>query len=124
MADFKALFERAHAAGHAAATAMTPRPMIVGSPSTPFGSDVDLTKPHELVADGVCGFAWIKFKGNTPWARWCKAHGHSGPAYPTGHQIWVKDYNQSMQRKEAYARAFAAVLQAEGIKAYAQSRMD
>lgn len=41
-----------------------------------------------------------------------------------GLQYWVSQGGQSMQRKEAFARAFASVLKANGIDAFADSRMD
>jgi hypothetical protein len=46
------------------------------------------------------------------------------PGYPTGYDIWVGGFGQSMARKEAYAGAFAKVLKDNGIDAYMQSRMD
>ena len=38
------LFDRAHHAGLRAGHESTPTPMVVGSPSTPFGSDIDWNK--------------------------------------------------------------------------------
>jgi hypothetical protein len=38
--------------------------------------------------------------------------------------MWVFDYNQSMELKEAYAHAYAKVLRDAGFNAYANSRMD
>ena len=43
------LLERAHLMGMDAGRGSTPTPMIVGSPSTPFGSDIDYSKPTEFV---------------------------------------------------------------------------
>lgn len=123
--DFAALYAKADAAGKAAATACVPTPMVVGSPTTLLGNDIDPNKPTYYVADGVCGFAWIKLKGNTPFGRWTKKKGLAKPAYPNGLSIWVSAYGQSMARKEAYARAFAKVLNENGVSdAYADSRMD
>ena len=115
---------KADAAGKAAAEACRPVPMVVGSPSTPFGNDVDPNKKRYYVPDGVCGFAWIAFGGNIPFGRWAKKNKIASKHYPKGLSIWVGDYGQSMQLKEAYARAFADVLQAAGVPAYAGSRMD
>jgi hypothetical protein len=39
--------------------------------------------------------------------------------YYGGVTVWISEYNQSMARKEAHARAFAAVLSAAGVRAYA-----
>lgn len=46
--------------------------------------------------------------------------------YYGGTSVWVGGFNQSMQKKEAYARAFAAVVNEHvaGVSAYASSRMD
>jgi hypothetical protein len=72
----------------------------------------------------VCGFAWVKFAGNTAFGRWAKKQGLATKAYPNGLMIWVSQFGQSMDKKETYAREFASVLESHGITAYAQSRMD
>jgi len=129
MADtsqFETLYVRAREAGLAAGNGSKPTPMVVGSPSTPFGSDIDHSKPTFFVEDGVCGFAWIQVKpGTSAFAKYLVKSGRARPdSYYGGVSIWVSDYNQSMQRKEAYAHAFAKVLVDAGIKAYSMSRMD
>lgn len=121
--NFQAIHDQAHAAGHAAATGMTPTPMVVGT-AIGFSNQLDRTKPTYLVEDGVCGFAWVAFAGNTAWGRWAKKAGIARAHYPKGLCVWVRDYNQSMQRKEAYATAYAQVLRDNGIDAYPGSRMD
>jgi hypothetical protein len=121
---FEALYNKANEAGKAAVEGFKPQPMIVGSPSTFLGNDIDPSKPTYFVEDGVCGFAWVQFKGNTPWGRWAKKNAKARPGYPSGLQISVHAYNQSMQKKEVYAAAFAKVLQEAGIEAYSNSRMD
>ena len=112
-ANFERVSQLAHEKGHEAATAVTPTPMVVqGYEDTP-------------VMDGICGFGWIWFKGNTRWGRWAKKNLGAGKSYPGGLQIWVGDYNQSYTRKAEYARAYAQVLREElGIDAYGQSRVD
>lgn len=122
--NFAELVAKAEAAGMEAGSKMTPRPMVVGTPTTLFGNDIDRTKPMDFVSDGVCGFAWIKFKGNTPFARWMKKNRKVRAGYPKGLEVNVSAFGQSMQRKEAYARAYAKVLNDAGIEAYADSRMD
>lgn len=122
--NFAALFSAADAAGKAAAQAAKPTPMVVGEPTSPFGNKIDYAKPVYYVADGVCGFAWVSFAGNTAFGRWARKAGLAKPAYPKGLQIWVRDYGQSMQLKEAYAEAFAAELRKAGVDAWAGSRMD
>lgn len=142
---FLALVKAAHVAGEAAGTAAKPVPMVVQERANPaadlFGIDSPVVKEYH-VADGVCGFAWISLhaKGTEGkrFVNWLT--GHQKPARPDlaptvtahkkytgGHDIWVSGYDQSMQRKEAYAQAFANVIRAaniEGLAVYAQSRMD
>lgn len=113
MKDFSTLYNLADTAGKSAVTKFTPNPMVVTSGNKNY-----------FVADGVCGFAWIKFAGNTAWARWAKKMGYARSAYPKGLSIWVSDYNQSMQKKEVYAQAFAKTLRDNGVDAWAESRMD
>jgi len=124
-AGFEELFNRAHSAGMLAGESIRPRAMVVGTPSTPFGNDIDPTKKMYYVEDGVCGFAWIVVKpGTSPFSRWLKRTSKGSPHYYGGISIWVSNFGQSMQKKEAYATAFADVLNANGIKASAGSRMD
>lgn len=124
--SFEMLYEKAHAAGKAAAAAMTPTPMIVGDAKGIFSNEIDYSKPTYYVADGVCGFAWINIKPATSaFARWLKKKKLARrDEYYGGLTIWVSDYNQSMERKSAYAGAFTRVLNDNGIKAYSMSRMD
>lgn len=122
--DFAALYAEADAAGKAAAEAAVPTPIVVGSETSPFSGQIDYTQPTYFVSEGLCGFAWVSFKGNTAWGRWAKKAGVARPAYGGGLQVWVSGYGQSVTRKEAYAAAFAGVLQAAGITAYAGSRLD
>ena len=125
-ANFSAVYAKAQAAGMAAGQGARPTPMVVGSPSTPFGNDVDPKQPTYYVSEGVCGFAWVNVRpGNSSFAKWLVANKVARKAYEGGVQIWVSEFNQSMARKEAYAEAMAAVFRNElGVKAYAGSRMD
>lgn len=124
--DFQAIYTEAHNAGQAAATACAPVPMVVGEETSLFSGKLDRSKPMHYVADGVCGFAWVNVKdGRKPFSKWLVKNGHARKDdYRGGVLIWVSDYNQSMQRKEDYAYAFAKVLQSHGIDCYAGSRMD
>ena len=72
----------------------------------------------------ICGFAWVKFAGNTAWGRWAKKNINARPGYPNGLQIWISDYDQSYDKKVAYARAYANVLKLNGIDAYGDGRLD
>jgi hypothetical protein len=111
--NFPVIHAQAHAAGVAAMEAAVPVPMVVVGGSEKY-----------FVEGGVCGFAWVSFAGNTAWGKWAKKNKVARSAYPKGLQVWVGGGGQSMQRKEAYAHAFAQVLNANGIQAYAGSRMD
>lgn len=121
--DFHAIYREAVEAGLAAGNACVPTPMVVGT-AIGFSNQIDRTQPTYLVEDGACGFAWVKFKGGTRWANWAKKNAGARSSYPSGFQISVRDYNQSVARKEAYATAFAAVLRKHGIDAHADSRLD
>lgn len=121
--SFAALAAKAHEAGMAAVGAAQVVPMVVQERASPL-DDTSAVKKEWFVADGVCGFAWVKFKGNTAWGKYAKANLGAKAAYGGGLQIWVSAFSQSMQKKEAYATAYAAVLQEAGIAAYADSRMD
>jgi hypothetical protein len=122
--DFSALYEEADAAGKAAANAAVPTPIVVGEETAPFNGVIDYTKPTYFVSEGLCGFAWVWFKGNTAFGRWAKKTGKASPAYGGGLQVWVSSYGQSVTRKEAYAQAFSAMLREAGIESYAGSRLD
>lgn len=118
------LYARAHAAGQAAGEAAIPTPMVV----TAHASPLDDSSPVErawYVSEGPCGFAWVNIRpGNSSFARWLVKRSLARSSYHGGVDVWVGAFGQSLARKEAYARAFAGVLRAENIRAYASSRMD
>ncbi len=111
------LYTQADAAGRAAVQAAVVRPMIVTN---------ERTGQQWYEEDGVCGFAWVKIRpARGAFVNWCKKNNIGRiDSFEGGYSIWVSDYNQSMQKKETYARAFAKVLQDNGVKAYGMSRMD
>jgi len=77
------------------------------------------------VMDGACGFAWVTVKpANSQVGRRLRERKIGDKGYEGGVTIWVFQFNQSMARKEAYARAYAKVLVDAGITAYVGSRMD
>ena len=121
-AIFANLAMDAHEAGLAAGAAARPTPMHIVEADV-FGRP----KPGaEIITEneGLCGFAWVQFPGNTAFGRWAKKTGLARASYPTGLQISCHEFNQSLERKEAYVRAFAAVLTSHGIKCHAGSRLD
>jgi len=123
MTDFSDLVKKAEAAGMAALEAAKPVPMIVGE-ADGFSNRFKPGAKLYYESEGACGFAWVWFKGNTPFGRWMKRAGKASSGYPTGLQVWVSEGGQSIARKEAYARAYAAVLKEAGITAYPGSRLD
>jgi hypothetical protein len=73
----------------------------------------------------MCGFAWVNVRpGTSSFARWLKRADLARRAYHGGLDIWVRQFNQSHERKVAYARAYADVLQDAGVTAYAGDRLD
>jgi hypothetical protein len=121
------IFEEALAAGRAAGVAATPTPMVVGTPTTFLGDVIDHSQPTYYVPDGVCGFAWVVIRpGNSSLARHAVklGIGRSGGRSGGGVRIWIRDHDQSLERKNRHARAYADVLRAYGVMAYAESRMD
>ena len=112
---FAALAAAAHEAGIKAGRECRPIPMVV---STASGIAI------ECVDDGACGFAWIEFPGNTAFGRWAKKQGIARSHYPSGLCVWVSEFGQSVDRKAAFAGAYAAVLVDAGIDAHAGSRLD
>ncbi len=117
--EMRALYEKAKAAGMAAGVAAIPVPMAVsgGVPGEPAKLWVE--------PEGACGFAWVKIRpGNSPFANWLKKNDIASKAYGGWVDIWIGDFNQSIARKEACARAMAKVLSEGGINAYADSRLD
>jgi hypothetical protein len=124
--DFKSLYDAAMAAGAQAAAAANVRPMTVRAEDIQVNG-VPIGAPGQVwhEPEGVCGFAWVVVKpGTSPFARWLKAQGHASKHYAGGVSIWIGDYNQSMQRKEAHAEAMVKVFAAADIQCYADSRMD
>ena len=119
------LLERAHLMGMDAGRAASVTPMIVGSPSTPFGSDIDYSKPTEFVESGVCGFAGVVIKpARGKFVSYLKSIGIGNKHYYGGYYVSVREFGQSLARKEAYAEAYAKVLSEEGMRCYVDSRMD
>ena len=119
------LFDRAHHAGLRAGHESTPTPMVVGSPSTPFGSDIDYSKKTYFVEGGACGFAGVVIKpARGKFVSYLKSIGIGNKHYYGGYYVSVREFGQSLARKEAYAEAYAKVLSEEGMRCYVDSRMD
>ena len=122
--QFSVLFTTARNAGLLAGEKAIPAPMVVCEHSNPLDDSSPVVRRYAPILDGCCGFSWVSVKGNTAFGRWAKKAGLARPGYPNGLHFWCHDFNQSLERKEAYSAAFAAVLNANGITAYSESRMD
>jgi len=118
------IFKSAAKAGDAAATGITPAAMVVRQHASPFDDDSPIEKEW-FVSEGACGFAWILIRpGTSRAARFAKKHYGADKHYYGGVSIWVGGYGQSVDRKTAYADAYAEILREHGINAYGQSRLD
>jgi hypothetical protein len=122
--EFRNIFKQADEAGKKAAAALTPTPMVVVEHTNPLINS-PVKKVYAPVMDGVCGFAWVViYPGNSAAANYAKKNLGFRKAYEGGVSLWIGGFGQSMERKEAYAYAYSEVLQENGIKSYANSRMD
>jgi hypothetical protein len=118
------IYLQAHEAGNAAVSQATIVPMIVREHANPL-NDESPVKRQWYVEDGVCGFASVIVKpANSKFAKWLASAGLGRKSYYGGISMSVLDFNQSLQKKEAYASAFAKVLESHGIRCYVESRMD
>lgn len=133
------IHQEAFDAGIAAMNEAKVIPMIVEQHTNMVDDNSPVAKQW-VVDGGVCGFAWIQFKANTTPNRkflaGLKRAGLAGEdklenknvkwgkSYQGGYQYWVSVGGQSMQKKEAFAHAFAEVLQKHGLTVYVGSRMD
>jgi hypothetical protein len=113
-AKYQEIINQAYKAGIEAGKNARPIPMYV----------IDQGIPIDRIDDGACGFAWVNFAGNTAFGKWAKKQGLARSHYPSGLCIWVSEFGQSVDRKEAFAGAYAKVLKDNGIDAYAGSRLD
>jgi len=119
------LYQKADAAGRDAAARCKPVPMIVGTPTTPFGNDMDPAKPTYFVEGGVCGFAWVTIRpARGKFVSYLKSKGLGNVGYYGGYQMSSRMMTQSMAVNEAYCEAFANVLRCFGVKAHSESRID
>lgn len=127
------IFAEAAQAAKAAFDACAPTPMVVGEAKAIFGpgsSDIDYSKPTYYVADGVCGFAWVRIRpARGKFVAWCKANGIGHKGYYGGWEVASWEFgagrsSQSYQRAYAAAAAAARVLASYGITAYEDGRLD
>ena len=120
----ESLYIQAHDAGNNAVTQTTVTPMIVTQAANPLDDSSAVVKAW-VVNDGVCGFASVIIKpANSKFAKFLVANQLGRKHYAGGVSMSIRDFNQSLTKKEAYAYAFAKVLNDNGINAYVDSRMD
>jgi hypothetical protein len=123
---FAEVFAAAERAGRVACGAARPTPMIVTERMNPL-DDASPVKRAWHVPEGVCGFAWITIRpGTSAAARYAVKRCGAKRAYGGGVSIWLgfEAGGMFLERKEAYAGAYAGVLRAAGIRAYSESRID
>ena len=120
----ESLYIQAHNAGNNAVTQTTVTPMIVTQAANPL-DDSSAVVNAWIVNDGVCGFASVIIKpANSKFAKFLVANQLARKHYAGGVSMSIRDFNQSLTKKEAYAQGFAKVLNDNGINAYVDSRMD
>ena len=121
--DCARIYREAYEAGIIAGKEVGVPKFIVGD-AIGLSQEIDYSKPT-YVLDGLCGFAWIKISpARGAFVTWLKSQEIGGKSYYGGYDIWVNEFGQSVDRKSAFAGAFAKVLNQYGITAYAESRLD
>jgi hypothetical protein len=118
-------------AAEAAVKACRPTPIVVGTPTTPLGNQIDETKETWFVEGGVCGFASVIIKpARGKFVTELKKRGIGGAHYYGGYSVSSWQFAPSIRRDQSYERACAAakgaveVLRSYGINAYVDSRID
>jgi hypothetical protein len=134
--DFPALFEELKQVSHQAlAEAPAPTPIIVGSPSTPLGTDVDPNQQTWYHADGVCGFATVVLdSGRTGFAQWLLKNNFGRKWWSSGRTkgVGIDTFDrygfvyvgQSYEKNRYVASRIAAHLRSKGIGAWVDARID
>jgi hypothetical protein len=114
-----------------AVKACRPTPIIVGSPSTPLGNDVDPTQQTWFVEGGVCGFAWVVIRpARGTIVAELKKRKIGGAHYGGGYSFSSWQLAPSIRQDQSYERAVAAargaveVLKKYGVNAYVDARID
>lgn len=123
--EWKMIWKEAVKTGEKALSTCNPAPMIVQQHENQLDDSSPVEK--QWYADGgVCGFAWVIVKpGNSAFANWLKKNGYAKPdSYYGGVCVWISHGGQSIERKVAYAREMARVLNEHGIRATVGSRID
>jgi hypothetical protein len=118
------LFKEADEAGNKAVEKLQVIPMTVNQHENPLDDNSNVVKSY-YVSEGVCGFASVVIRpGNCSFANFIKKNYGAHKSYYGGVALPVRQFNQSYQKKVAYAEAFAEVVNKAGIKASVDSRLD
>jgi len=117
------IYVEAYEAGlKAGKDADTPK-FIVGD-AIGLSDEIDFSK-KTYILDGLCGFAWVNISpARGAFVNYLKSREVGSKGYYGGYEIWVREFGQSVDRKTAFARAFADVLNKYGINASIGSRLD
>lgn len=124
--DCQAIWNEAHAAGCKAWEACTPKPMIIGEAKSLFSDEIVPGTEH-YVSEGLCGFAWVHINpARGKFITYCKKNNIGRKGTYGGWVIPARGPfdSQSIERKEAYAYAFSAVLREHGLNSSVSSRLD
>ena len=134
--NYEQLYEELKRVSHEAlAECPAPTPIIVGSPSTPLGNDVDPNQKTWFHADGVCGFAYVVLEsGRTGFAQWLLKNGkgskwwsfgrYKGVGVATYSRYGFASIGQSYEKNCFVAGKVASYLQSQGIDCWVDSRLD
>jgi hypothetical protein len=117
------IYVEAYEAGLKAGNEVGVPKFIVGD-AIGLSNEIDYSKPT-YVLNGLCGFAWVNIKpARGAFVNYLKSRNVGSKGYYGGYEIWVSEFGQSVDRKQAFATAFAEVLRKYGIEAYGASRLD
>ena len=118
-------------AAEAAVRACRPTPMVVGTPTTFFGNEIDESKPTYFIEGGVCGFASVVIKpARGSIVAELKKRKIGSAHYGGGYSFSSWQVAPSIRQDQSYERACAAakgaveVLRSYGINAYVDARID
>lgn len=126
-AQFAEWVKEAKAAGEKARNECIPTPMFVQERANPLDDNSPVIKRYAPVMQGVFGNAWVTINpANSSFAIWARKNAgfRSGSAVCIMGRCYLYLSIGSMEKQEAYARAYANVLRNHGIEAFSGSRMD
>lgn len=120
-----ALLQEAAEAGSRAGLAVTPTPMVVEQHANPADDGSPVTKSW-VCEGGICGFGSVRVRpANCSFALWAVKEGRAEVSHYSGGITFRSPFStQSYEIHNAWANAFAEVLNRAGIKAYNDSRID